>query len=110
MKLAAAVPEDEAFLVTEVGDQYALGARGYALTSNAWVDLMVTSVDDLPAELAKRKVAVIATDKDFWDTRYFALSELSEYLSSLPSEQIVEDDVMRFYLIDPALKAALAKE
>lgn len=110
MKLAAAVPEDEAFLVTEVGDQYALRAKGYALTSNAWVDLMVTSVDDLPSELAKRKVAVIATDKDFWDTRYFALSELSEYLSSLPADQIVEDDVMRFYLIDPALKAALAKE
>ena len=48
-------------------------------------------------------VAMLATEPDFWDERYYPLSTLNAYLEALPADQIVETGDMRLYLLDRSL-------
>ncbi len=103
MQVAGQVPDNQKILITRVGYQYPLRGKGYLLTSNPIVPLMNLSADEVGAALEELNVAMLATEPDFWDDRYYPLSTLHEWLSQLPPEQIVETDTMRLYLIDPAL-------
>ena len=106
LKLAPLVDADAKIVYTNKGEQYPLHGRGYSLTSNPMVSLMVAA--DLPQALAEQNIALIVTDQDYWDNRYFAASDLSDYLNALPEGQIVEDDTMRFYILDPTLAKRFA--
>ena len=103
MQLQAMVPDGEKILITRAGYQYALRARGYVLTSNPIVPLMNLSLAEVGPALAQMNVAALCTEPEFWDERYYAQSTLSEYLNSLPPEQIVDDGAMRIYLLDATL-------
>ena len=98
---------DQKILITRVGYQYALRAKGYLLTSNAIVPLMNLPLAEVPAALARMNVAALCTEPAFWDERYYAKSTLSDYLNSLPPEQIVSDGHMRVYLLDASLVGKL---
>ena len=103
MDVAAHVPEDRKILITRVGYQYALRGRGYVLTSNPIVPLMNLPLEEVGAALESINVAVVATEPAFWDDRYYPLSTLSDYLSTLPADQIVQTGGMRLYLLDRSL-------
>ena len=103
MEAASHVPEDEKILITRVGYQYALGGRGYVLTSNPIVPLMNLTLEEIGPELERMNVAMLATEPDFWDERYYALSALNDYFEALPSDQVIETETMRLYLIDRSL-------
>lgn len=103
MEAASHVPEDEKILITRVGYQYALGGRGYVLTSNPIVPLMNLTLEEIGPELERMNVAMLATEPDFWDERYYALSALNDYFETLPSDQVIETETMRLYLIDRSL-------
>ncbi len=103
MTIADHVTDDQMMLITRIGYQYALDARGYVLTSNPIVPLLNASLEEVPEMLLEMNVALLATQPEFWDERYYALSDLSAYLSSLPEDQIVQTDAMRIYLLDPSL-------
>ncbi len=107
LQLNDLVPQDEKILVTRPGYQYALRARGYVLTSNPIVTLMNLPLSEIGAALKEMNVAALCTEPDFWDERYYALSTLSEYLSALPADQIVDDGHMRVYLLDATLTGRL---
>ena len=62
---------------------------------------------EVPAALAHMNVAALCTEPAFWDERYYAKSTLSDYLNSLPPEQIVSDGHMRVYLLDASLVGKL---
>ncbi len=104
------VPQDEKILVSRAGYQYPLHARGYVLTSNPIVPLLNLPQETVPAALSELKVAMVATEPDFWDERYYAQSTLSSTLNTLPPEQIFEDAHMRLYVLNPAAAAALRAE
>lgn len=106
MDVAQKVGEDQKILITRVGYQYALRGKAYVLTSNPIVPLLNLPLEEVGAELERLNVAMIATEPDFWDKRYYALSTLNEWLEQLPQEQVVESEKMRMYLLDPALVAA----
>ena len=106
-QLNALVGDDQKILITRVGYQYALRAKGYLLTSNPIVPLMNLPLAQVPEALVALNVAALCTEPDFWDERYYAKSTLSEYLSALPPEQIVEDGHMRIYLLDTSLVGKL---
>ncbi|MDD3214643.1 MAG: hypothetical protein PHY64_13285 [Eubacteriales bacterium] len=110
LALEKAVPEDEKILVTRAGYQYALRAKGYVLTSNPIVPLMNLPLADIGPALAEMNVAALCTEPAFWDERYYAQSTLSEYLNSLPEAQIIDDGVMRVYLLDTNLVGSLTVE
>ena len=111
MTAARHVPEDQKILLTRPGYQYALRGRGYILTANPIVPLMNLPLADIPAALEDMGAVMLATEPDFWDERYYALSTLSEYLSAFPAEQIVQDDShMRLYILDADIARALAAE
>ena len=59
--------------------------------------------DAVGAALAEMNVALLATEPDFWDERYYPLSTLNDYLSGLPRDQIIETERMRLYLLDRSL-------
>lgn len=103
MDVAAHVPEEEKILITRVGYQYALDGRGYVLTSNPIVPLMNLPLEEVGPELERMNVAMLATEPDFWDERYYVLSTLNDYLEALPDDQVVETENMRLYLIDRSL-------
>ncbi len=103
MTIADHVTDDQMMLITRAGYQYALDARGYVLTANPIVPLLNASLEEVPEMLLEMNVALLATQPEFWDERYYALSDLSTYLSSLPEEQIIQTDAMRIYLLDPSL-------
>ena len=103
MQLGPLVSDSQKILITRPGYQYALRAKGYVLTSNPIVPLMNLPLSEVPAALKAMDVAALCTEPDFWDGRYFALSTLSEYLNSLPADQIVQDGHMRVYLLDTGL-------
>ena len=107
LAVADAVRDDQKILITRVGYQYALHARGYCLTSNPIVPLLNLPLSQVEGALREMNVAVIASQPEFWDERYYALSTLNEYLQTLPEEQIVDNGKMRLYLIDPALVSAV---
>ena len=107
LQLNEQVPQGKKILVTRAGYQYALRARGYVLTSNPIVPLMNLPLNEVGDALAKMNVAALVTEPDFWDERYFSQSTLSEYLNSLPPEQIVQDGRMRVYLVDASLVGTL---
>ncbi len=107
LQLKDIVPDGEKILVTRPGYQYALHAKGYVLTSNPIVPLMNLSLAEVGPALEAIQVAALCTEPDFWDGRYFSRSTLSEYLSSLPPEQIVDDGAMRIYLVDKSLVGKL---
>lgn len=86
MEVAAQVPEERKILITRVGYQYALRGRGYLLTANPIVPLMNLEKDAVGAALAEMNVALLATEPDFWDERYYPLSTLNDYLSGLPRD------------------------
>ena len=106
MEMAQKVDEDQKILVPRAGYQYALRAKAYVLTSNPIVPLLNLPLEEVGAELKRLNVAMIATEPDFWDNRYYALSTLNEWLKQLPAEQVVESENMRMYLLDPALVQA----
>ena len=106
LQLAQKVGEDQKILITRVGYQYALRGKAYVLTSNPVVPLLNLPLEEVGAELERLNVAMIATEPDFWDKRYYALSTLNEWLEQLPQEQVVESENMRMYLLDPALVTA----
>ncbi len=111
MAAARHVPKERKILLTRAGYQYPLKARGYILTANPIVPLMNLPLAEIPAALAAQGIAMLATEPKFWDERYFAKSTLSQYLSALPPEQILQDgDNMRLYILDPALAKAIAAE
>jgi hypothetical protein len=110
MTAARHVPEDQKILITRAGYQYPLKARGYVLTSNPIVPLMNLPAQEVAAALEKLGVAIVATEPEFWDERYYALSTLSDYLNQLPPEQILEDGHMRLYVLDGTLAAAISAE
>jgi len=103
MQLAPIVPDNEKIILTRPGYQYAIGAKGYILTSNPIVPIMNLPLTEVPAALKAMNVAALCTEPDFWDDRYYALSTLSIYLNSLPANQIVDDGHMRVYLLDENL-------
>ncbi len=107
MAVAEEVPEEKKILITRDGYQYPLRARGYVLTSNPIVPLMNEPLENVEAALKEMNVAVLATEPDFWDERYYALSHLSSYLNALPADQIIETETMRLYLVDPSLVPAV---
>lgn len=102
-QVAEQVDEEQKILITRVGYQYALRGRGYLLTANPIVPLMNLPVEEVEGALAEMNVAMLATEPDFWDERYYALSALDEYLRGLPADQIVETADMRLYLLDRSL-------
>jgi hypothetical protein len=108
LQLQSLVPDSEKILVTRAGYQYALRAKGYVLTSNPIVPLMNLSLNEIGPALKQMGVAALCTEPDFWDERYYALSTLSQYLNSLPAEQIVQDGDMRVYLLDTNLVGKLS--
>lgn len=103
-------PEGEKILLTRMGYQYPLGAKGYILTSNPIVPLMNLPLGEVPDELEAMNVCMLATEAEFWDERYFASSTLSEYLNALPDGQILEDGGMRIYVLDAALAQEISTE
>ena len=103
MAVAEHVGEDQKILITRVGYQYPLRGRGYVLTSNPIVPLMNLPLEEVEAALAEMNVAMLATEPDFWDERYYPLSALEHYLDALPRDQIVETADMRLYLLDRSL-------
>ncbi len=107
VQLKDLVPEGEKILVTRAGYQYALHAKGYVLTSNPIVPLMNLPLEAVGPVLSQMGVAALCTEPDFWDERYYARSTLSTYLSALPPEQIIDDGVMRIYLLDASLVGKL---
>lgn len=103
MEVADHVQEDQKILITRVGYQYPLRGRGYVLTTNPIVPLMNLPLEEVGAALDEMNVALLATEPDFWDERYYPLSTLNTYLETLPSDQIVETEDMRLYLLDRSL-------
>ena len=95
------VPAEEKILLSRAGYQYPLRARGYVLTSNPIVPLMNCTAEEVPSALLEMNVAMLATEPEFWDERYFSKSALSDYLNNLPPEQILQDgNQMRLYILD----------
>ena len=103
MTLADALPADETILITQSGYQYPLKGKGYLLQSNPIVPILNMTEAEIPGELERLHVGMIVTNPSFWDDRYLIKSTLNDYLTTLPSEQIVETGFLRFYLLDPAL-------
>jgi len=104
------VPEDRKILITRVGYQYPLRARGYVLTSNPIVPLMNLQEEDITTALRDINAAMLATEPAFWDERYYAASALHDVLSALPPEQILQDEYMRLYVLDADLADAIRLE
>ncbi len=103
MHLAENVGQDEMILIPRSGYQYPLHAKGHVLDSNPIVPVMNLSLEEVPGELERMNVVMLATESAFWDGRYYPLSTLAEYLEALPEEQKVEYGGMRYYLISPEL-------
>ncbi len=103
MELNARLEPDQKIILTNVGDQYAVRGQGYPVQVNANAVLLGASLEEVPTLLEDMNIAVVATNIDYWDTRYLPLSFFGQYLQSLPSEQIVEDGYMRFYILDESL-------
>ena len=115
IEVAAHVPEDQKVLINRPGYQYALRSEGYLLQSNPIVSILNLPLEEIEGALQELNVAMVATEPDFWDERFYGLSTLSDYLNALPAEQIVETDAMRLYLlnrdlIEPAMGALAAME
>ena len=110
MAAARHVPQDKKILITRTGYQYPLSARGYVLTSNPIVPLMNLPAQEVWEALKRLDVALLATEPDFWDERYYALSTLSGVLNALPPRQILQDGHMRLYVLDADLAAAISAE
>lgn len=103
LQLQPLVGDTQKVLLTRPGYQYALRAKGYILTANSIVPLLNLPLAEVETALKAMGVAALCTEPDFWDERYYALSTLNEYLSSLPAAQIVDDGHMRVYLMDKSL-------
>lgn len=109
MALGEEKAEDEMILIPRTGYQYPLHGRGHVLDANPIVPVMNLTLEEVPAELERMNVVLLATESDFWDNRYYPLSTLAQYLESLPQEQRVEVGGMRYYLVKPEL-AQFAQE
>ncbi|MBE5814435.1 MAG: hypothetical protein E7320_04400 [Clostridiales bacterium] len=109
MALADEVGEEEMILIPRTGYQYPLHGRGHVLDANPIVPVMDLSLEEVPAELERMKVAMLATESDFWDQRYYPASTLAEYLETLPEAQRIEYGGMRYYLLKPELAEAAAR-
>jgi len=98
------VPENKKILLTRSGYQYPTRMRGYILTTNPIVAIMNLPLEEISEALSQMNVAMLVTEPAFWDERYYAKSTLSDYLNTLPAEQILQDgEMMRLYILDPAL-------
>lgn len=109
MALAEEVGEEEMILIPRTGYQYPLHGRGHVLDSNPIVPVMNLPLEQVPAELERMKVAMLATESDFWDHRYYPASTLAAYLETLPAAQRIEYGGMRYYLLRPELAQAAAR-
>lgn len=103
MALGEEKAEDEMILIPRSGYQYPLHGKGRILDANPIVPVMNLPLEEVPAELERMNVVLLATESDFWDNRYYPLSTLAQYLESLPEEQRVEVGGMRYYLVKPEL-------
>ena len=103
MALAEEVAEDEMILIPRSGYQYPLHGKGHILDANPIVPVMNLPLEEVPGELERMNVVMLATERDFWDNRYYPLSTLAQYLESLPEEQRVEYGGMRYYIVKPEL-------
>lgn len=109
MALAEQVGEEEKILIPRTGYQYPLHGKGHVLDSNPIVPVMNLSLEQVPDELERMKVAMLATESDFWDQRYYPASTLAAYLEALPDAQRIEYGGMRYYLLRPELAQAAAQ-
>ena len=103
MALAEETSDEEMILIPRTGYQYPLHGKGHVLDANPIVPVMNLPLEEVPAELARMNVVMLATESDFWDNRYYPLSTLAQYLESLPEEQRVEYGGMRYYIVKPEL-------
>lgn len=115
MAVAKEVDEDQTILINRSGYQYALRSRAYLLQSNPIVPIFNLPLEEIEGALKNLNAAMVASEPDFWDERFFGLSTLSDYLNALPSDQIIETEAMRLYLLDrdliePAMGALAALE
>ena len=90
-------------LIPRSGYQYALQSRGLLLGSNAIVPIMNLPKEEIASALSAQNIVMVATEPDFWDERYYALSGLADYLRTLPTTQIIQTPSMRLYLLDDSL-------
>ena len=109
MALGEAAAEDEMILIPRTGYQYPLHGRGHVLDSNPIVPVMNLPLEEVPAELSRMNVVMLATESAFWDNRYYPASTLAGYLEALPGEQRIEHGGMRYYILKPEL-AKIASE
>jgi hypothetical protein len=109
MALGEATAEDEMILIPRTGYQYPLHGKGHVLDSNPIVPVMNLPMEQVPAELERMNVVMLATESDFWDNRYYPASTLAAHLESLPGEQRIEHGGMRYYILRPEL-AKIASE
>lgn len=103
MALGEQTAGDEMILIPRTGYQYPLHGKGHVLDANPIVPVMNLTLEEVPAELERMNVVLLATESDFWDDRYYPLSTLAQYLESLPQEQRLEVGGMRYYLVKPEL-------
>lgn len=108
-KVAPLVSPEQKIVLTRAGTQYILHGNGYILTSDAIVPLMNLPLQEVPQALEDMDVAVVVTEPNFWDERYYSHSTLSVVLNALPPEQIFEDGTMRLYVVDPIIAQKLAR-
>ena len=103
------VPDDQKVIITRVGYQYAIENRGVVLSTNPIVPLMNLKKEEIASALKEQNVALLATQPEFWDERYYALSGLNAYLETLPDSQVIEDEYMRIYILDESLSTQVKK-
>ena len=106
MRFHALMGDGQNLLISRESYQYPIHSRALLLTANPIAPLLNLSLAEIPAALARLKVAAVATEPDFWDERFFAESTLNAYLRTLPAEQVIEEGGMRIYVLDAGLAAA----
>lgn len=106
IRFARLVPADRKIIIARESYQYPLHSRALLLTANPVAPLLNLTLAEIPAALTAKNVVAVATEPNFWDERFYAETTLSEYLSTLPPDQIVQEDNMRIYILDADLAAA----
>lgn len=103
MDVMEEVQDDEKLLITRVGYQYPFRSKAYFLAANSIVPILNLPENEIEQTLIDMNVVAIASEPSFWDTRYFHLSTLNDWLNKLPPERIVETDRMRIYFVSETL-------
>jgi len=106
MKFAALLGDDQNLLIARENYQYPLHSRALLLTANPVAPILNLTLAEIPAALARQSIVAVVTEPGYWDDRFYGETTLSEYISALPPEQIVQEDAMRIYILDAELAAA----